>query len=71
MQQQGGREPYGIPNSRLWRVWCVDCGEPMRVCASDADKEHCCQECAPHRPPALAANLTPRQSSKLGRTSGG
>ena len=31
-------EPYLLPDSKhgLWRIWCVRCGEPMRVTQADA-----------------------------------
>ena len=74
------KKPHALPGSRLWRVWCYRCGEPMRVNASDvyigrADEEverpHYCGDCAPTRPPAAHTGLTKRQRAKVGKTDGG
>lgn len=62
-------KPYQLTGSLLWRVWCARCGEPMRVNAVDAKKEHWCEECSPGQPPGYMVSLTPRQKAKLGKTS--
>jgi hypothetical protein len=64
------QKPYQLTGSLLWRVWCVRCGEPMRVNGCDSEKDHWCEECSPGQAPPFMQGLTPRQKSKLGKTSG-
>ena len=36
-----------IPGSKFYRVFCKDCGEPMRTTLHEVDDEHQCRECGP------------------------
>jgi len=74
------REPWGskIKGSCLFRVYCNDCGEPMRATSDqlyyietqDTKIEcvHECGECSPGKPAPAHTGLTPRQKGKLGHT---
>lgn len=40
--------PHRIEGSKLWRVWCCECGEPMRDNESAIHMTHYCDDCWPH-----------------------
>ncbi len=53
--------PFGepLPGSRLIRVYCVECGEPLRANPGEVFKvvdrtlllnHHLCERCMPHKP---------------------
>lgn len=54
-----------IPGSKLYRVYCDDCGEPMRDVAERVGYPHFCEDCGGRSIPAPWTNLTPRQAAKL------
>ncbi len=57
-----------IPGSRFFRDYCKRCKTPMRVTEAMVRGNNFCDECAPHRPDDLSANLTPRQRASLHKT---
>lgn len=38
---------YPIPGSKYWRVWCRDCGAPMRASKECIRLAHYCEKCWP------------------------
>jgi len=45
MEKRGER----VKDSQFYRSFCTLCGEPIRVCKEDINKEIYCQECDPDR----------------------
>ena len=53
-------DPYPLTDSKhhLWRAWCSECGEPLRVSANVLFRDDgsirplLCDTCFPHTPPA-------------------
>jgi hypothetical protein len=56
-----------LPDSELWRDWCRECGEPMRISKSQLGHPNICLGCGPHTPHDRSENLTPRQRESLMR----
>lgn len=59
-----------IPGSILYRDFCRECGEPMRVDRTTARKKHspCCERCEPHQlanMPATTDDLSPWQENAI------
>ena len=59
-----------IPGSILYRDFCRECGEPMRVDLTTARKKHspCCERCEPHQlanMPATMDDLSPWQENAI------
>jgi len=59
-------KPSPVEGSKLWRTWCIRCGEPMLTDMASAHEGGICLDCRGRPRQPLAKHLTERQLLKLG-----